>query len=181
MTNRKPDKVFVWPIGTRIIHWMLALSFTTAFITSFYEELLHDHVALGFIFGIMIIYRIIWGFIGPRYATFNTFKLSLPALKFYFVEKVTNRWREIPAGHNPASSWYTVWAMIVGTVIVSTGLLLYGIQEAKGLLSFLNDDYSQYMELLTLIHQYSSYLFVTWVSIHIAGVLVEQFYHKTPQ
>jgi len=158
---------------------MLAISFTTAFVTSFYEELLHDHVALGFIFGIMIIYRIIWGFIGPKYATFNTFKLSLPALKFYFVEKIQDRWRKIPAGHNPASSWYTIWAMIVGSVIVSTGLLLYGIQEAKGILSFLNDDYSQYMGILELVHKYSSYLFVTWVCIHITGVLIEQFYHKT--
>ena len=177
--NRKPDKVYVWPLGTRIIHWMFALSFTGAFITSFYEELLHSHVALGFIFLIMIIYRIIWGFVGPRYATFNTFKLSPSEFKHYFIEKVQNRWRKIPAGHNPASSWYTIWALCVGSIIVISGLLLYGIQEAKGILSYLNDDYTQYMGMLDMIHRYASYLFVTWVIIHIAGVLIEQFWHKT--
>jgi cytochrome b len=179
MSNKKKDHVFVWPISTRIIHWLLALSFTLSFITSFYENKLHDHVALGFIFGIMIIYRIIWGFIGPKYATFNTFKLHLPDLKYYFVEKIKDRWRKIPAGHNPASSWYTIWAMIMGTIIVVTGLLLYSIQEAKGFLSFLNDSYYPYMDILLMLHTYASYIFAAWVIIHITGVLIEQFYHKT--
>jgi len=177
--NRRLGFVFVWPIGTRIIHWMMAISFATAFITSFYEELLHHHIAFGFIFLIIIIYRIIWGFIGPRYATFNTFKLSLPQLKHYFVEKIQNRWRKIPAGHNPASSWFTIWALGVGTIIVSSGLLLYGIQEAKGIFYYLNDNYSSYMNTLDLIHKYSAYLFLFWVILHITGVLIEQFWHKT--
>ena len=177
--NKKPGYVFVWPISTRIIHWMMALSFTAAFITSFYENRLHDHVAFGFIFLIIIIYRIIWGIIGPRYATFNTFKLKPSQLKYYFVEKVQNRWRKIPAGHNPASSWYTVWALTVGTVIVISGLLLYGIQEGKGFFRYLNDDYVHYMGLLEMIHKYASYLFAFWVVLHITGVLIEQFWHKT--
>lgn len=177
--NRKPGKVFVWPIGTRIIHWMIAISFTTALYTSFHEEQLHSHVALGFIFGIMLIYRIIWGFIGPRYATFNTFKLSFSELKYYFVEKVQNRWRKIPPGHNPASSWYTILVLFIGFIIIVSGLLLYGVQEAKGLFRFLNEGYYPYMDILFVIHQYASYFLAAWAVIHICGVLVEQFYHKT--
>jgi len=177
--NKKEGHVFVWPIGTRIIHWMMALSFTAAFITSFYEHMLHDHVAFGFIFLTIIIYRIIWGFIGPDYAKFKTFKLKPSQLKYYFVEKIQNRWRKIPAGHNPASSWFTVWALGMGTIIVVSGLLLYGIQEGKGLFRDLNSDYSDYMFILDLIHKYASYIFAAWVVIHIIGVMVEQFWHKT--
>jgi cytochrome b len=177
--NRREGKVYVWNLSARIIHWMIAISFTLAFITSFYENMLHDHVALGFIFGIMIIYRIIWGFIGPEYAQFRHFMLKPKDFIFYFKEKIQNRWRKIPAGHNPASSWYTIWAMVMGTVIVVSGLLLYGIQEAKGLLSYLNDTYTGYIGILEIIHQYAAYIFVTWVVIHITGVLIEQFWHKT--
>lgn len=177
--NKKEGHVFVWPIGTRIIHWMMALSFTTAFITSFYEHMLHDHVALGFIFLTIIIYRIIWGLIGPEYAKFKTFKLKPSQLKHYFVEKIQNRWRKIPAGHNPASSWFTVWALGMGTIIVVSGLLLYGIQEGKGLFRNLNSDYSDYMFILDMVHKYASYIFTAWVFIHITGVMVEQFWHKT--
>ncbi len=177
--NRKENKVYVWNLSARIIHWMIALSFTSAFITSFYENRLHDHVALGFIFGIMIIYRIIWGFIGPKYAQFKHFMLKPSDFIFYFKEKIQNRWRKIPAGHNPASSWYTIWAMIMGMIIVISGLLLYGIQEAKGVLSYLNDTHTQYIGIFQIIHQYAAYIFVTWVVIHITGVLIEQFWHKT--
>lgn len=177
--NRKVGYVFVWPIGTRIIHWMMALSFGAAFFTSFYEHFLHDHVAFGFIFLTIIIYRIIWGLVGPEYAKFKTFKLRPSQLKEYFVVKIKNRWRNIPAGHNPASSWFTVWALSVGFVIVASGLLLYGIQEGKGLFRGLNDNYSSMMFILDDIHKYASYLFAAWVVIHIVGVMVEQFWHKT--
>ncbi|MEA3456086.1 MAG: cytochrome b/b6 domain-containing protein [Campylobacterota bacterium] len=177
--NKRTGYVFVWPIGTRIIHWMMALSFAAAFITSFYEPMLHDHVAFGFIFLTIIIYRIIWGVIGPEYARFKTFKLKPSQLKEYFVVKVTNRWRKIPAGHNPASSWFTVWALGVGSVIVVSGLLLYGVQEGKGLFRDLNDNYSHTIFLLDAVHKYASYLFTAWVAIHITGVLVEQFWHRT--
>ena len=115
--NKRQGQVFVWPIYTRIIHWLIAFSFTISFILSFYENLLNLHVAVGIIFGLMLIYRILWGFIGSRYAKFNTFKLNLSQLIFYFKEKIQNRWREIPAGHNPASSWYTLIVLIFGSII----------------------------------------------------------------
>jgi cytochrome b len=179
MKNNKKNQVYVWPLCTRFVHWLIALSFTFSFILSFFEHRLNYHVAVGIIFGLMLLYRIIWGFIGPRYATFNTFKLSLSELKFYFVEKIKNRYREIPAGHNPASSWYTLIVLSVGSVIAISGLLLYGIQEAKGYLSVLNDDYYMYSDTLLNIHIYASYTLLAWAFIHIIGVLIEQFYHKT--
>ncbi len=177
--NKKENLVYVWPLCTRVVHWLIALSFTVAFVLSLYEYLLNFHVAVGIIFGLMILYRIVWGFIGPKYATFNTFKLSLPQLKDYFKQKIENRYREISAGHNPASSWYTLIVLSIGSIIVITGLLLYGIQEAKGYLSVFNEDYYNYSNLLLTLHKYATYILLTWAIIHIVGVLIEQFYHKT--
>ena len=177
--NRKPGKVYVWPLSTRIIHWIIAFSFTASFITSYTEQYLHYHVAFGWIFGVMLGYRILWGFVGPRYATFNTFKFNLKDLAWYFQEKVINRWRKIPPGHNPASSWYTVLVLSFGSVIAISGLLLYGIQEGKGLFAFLNKEYYGWMTLLGDIHIYTSYFLAGWALVHITGVLVEQFYHQT--
>ena len=177
--NKRKDQVFVWPIYTRIIHWLIAFTFTFAFIFSLYENLLNLHVAVGIVFGLMLVYRIIRGFVGPRYATFNTFKLSLSKLKFYFQEKIQNRYREIPAGHNPASSWFTLIVLGFGSIISITGLLIYGIQEGNGYLGFLNNHYYMYADILLNIHIYSSYILLAWTIIHISGVMVEQFYHKT--
>lgn len=177
--NKRKDEVFVWPLYTRIIHWLIAFSFTFAFIFSLQENLLNLHVAVGIIFGLMLVYRFIWGFIGPQYALFSTLKLAPSKLKFYFAEKVQNRYRDIPAGHNPASSWFTLIVLFLGSIISITGLLLYGIQEGKGYLGFLNNHFYMYMDSLSNVHTISSYVLLIWVIIHISGVLVEQFYHKT--
>ncbi len=146
---------------------------------SFYEHLLNLHVAFGIVFGLMLLYRIVWGFVGPDYAIFSTFKLSFSALVFYFQEKIQNRYRDIPAGHNPASSWYTIIVLGLGSVIAFSGLLLYGVQEANGYLGFLNHLYYNHADGLTFVHTYVSYILVGWSVVHISGVLVEHFYHKT--
>lgn len=177
--NKKKDAVFVWPLCTRIIHWMIALSFFTSFITAFFHDLFKWHLAFGFIFGIGLVYRIVWGILGPSYATFKTFKLSLKELQHYFAEKVQNRWRKIYAGHNAASSWFTLIVLFLGSLIVLSGLILQGVQEASGIFSFLNAHYFRASTALFYFHQFLSYFLAIWAIIHIVGVLIEQFYHKT--
>ena len=177
--NKRAHEVFVWPLCTRIIHWIIATSFFLSFITSFYHHLFKWHLAFGFIFGIVLLFRLIWGFIGPNYATFKTFKLSLKALKDYFAQKVNNRWRKIHAGHNAASSWFTLIVLGLGGLIVMSGLVLQGIQEASGILSHLNEHYFYFSSSLFMVHKVLSYLLFTWTIIHVVGVLIEQFYHKT--
>lgn len=177
--NHKIGRVFVWPLCTRIIHWIIASSFLLSFITSFCSDKIKLHIAFGYIFGIVLIFRIIWGMIGPRYATFSTFKLKFKELKQYFVEKMENRWRKIHPGHNAASSWFTLIVLCIGSMIVLSGILLYGVQEASGLFGWLNEHYYHTSYGFSAIHQYLAYVLLLWAVIHIIGVLIEQFYHKT--
>ncbi|MDD3344544.1 MAG: cytochrome b/b6 domain-containing protein, partial [Sulfurospirillaceae bacterium] len=177
--NRQVGKVFVWPLCTRIIHWIIATSFLASFSTAFFHDKFIYHVAFGYIFGIVLTFRIIWGFVGPQYATFNTFMLQFASLKYYFQEKIENRWRKIHPGHNPASSWFTLIVLSLGYLIVFSGIVLYGVQEGSGPVRFLNPHYYHFSNLFLLLHQYTSYILFLWAIIHIAGVLIEQFYHQT--
>jgi len=177
--NKRIHEVFVWPLCTRIIHWIMAASFLLSFTTSFYHNLFRWHLAFGLIFGIVLLFRLIWGFVGPNYATFKTFKLSPKELQDYFVQKVQNRWRKIHAGHNAASSWFTLIVLGLGSWIVLSGLLLQGIQEGSGIFKELNEHYFQFSSILLSLHEVLSYLLFIWALIHIVGVLIEQFYHKT--
>lgn len=177
--NKINGKVFVWPLCTRMIHWIIASSFTIAFITSFNKEYFTLHIAFGYVFCVVLSFRIIWGFIGPSYATFNTFQLQFYDLKHYFAEKMKDRWRKIHPGHNPASSWFTIIVLSLGYIIVLGGILLYGIQEGSGPLAFLNAYYYNSSYVLLSLHTYMSYLLVLSATVHIIGVLIEQFYHKT--
>lgn len=177
--NKKQHAVFVWPLCTRIIHWIIATSFFLSFLTSFNHTWFQWHLAFGFIFGIVLLFRLIWGIVGPNYATFKTFTLNFKELQNYFVEKVQNRWRKIHAGHNAASSWFTLIVLGLGSWIVLSGLLLQGTQEASGIFSGLNRHYFYWSSSLLIVHKILSYLLFIWAIIHITGVLIEQFYHKT--
>ncbi len=172
-------KTYVWSFLGRLSHWLLVVSFFTTYFTSFYEELLTLHVSLGiFVFG-MLLKKIVWGLIGPRYARWSDYKFSLSELKFYFVEKVENRYREIHPGHNPASSWFAFLIIWIGIICCLTGFVLYGIQEGNGIFSFMNRNFYSLMHIYEDVHILLVYVLIVMIFFHISGVLVEQFYHKT--
>ncbi|PLY05890.1 MAG: cytochrome C [Arcobacter sp.] len=175
----KNNQTYVWSFLGRLSHWLLVISFFASYITSFYEELLTLHVSFGiFVFG-MFLKKIVWGLIGPKYARWSDFDFTLKNLKFYFTEKIENRYREIPAGHNPASSWFAFLVTWIGIFCCLSGFILYGIQEGNGLTSFLNKNYYSLMYIYDDIHIILVYILLAMIFFHISGVLVEQFYHKT--
>ena len=127
----------------------------------------------------MLLFRLMWGFVGPNYATFKTFTLSLKELQSYFAQKIYNRWRTIHAGHNAASSWFTLIVLFLGGWIVLSGLFLQGIQEGSGVFKELNEHYFRFSFALLTFHKLFSYTLLAWAMIHIIGVFIEQFYHQT--
>ena len=137
------------------------------------------HITLGYVFGLTLLFRLVWGFIGPEYSLFVHFKFSLDSLKGYFREKIENRWRKIHPGHNPASSWFTLIVLGLGILIVLSGMVLYGTQEASGVFAPLNQHYYSMSPLLEHVHRIVSFVLVLCAIVHIAGVLIEQFYHRT--
>lgn len=177
--HKKIGYVFVWPLCTRIMHWIIASSFTLSFLSAFNHSHFKFHIAFGYAFSVMLFFRIIWGFVGSHYSTFSAMKFSIHELKYYFVEKIHHRWRKIPAGHNPASSWFTIMVLFLGSFSALSGIMLYGIQEGSGLLRGFNTYYFTYSYIFFDIHKYLSYTLFIFSIVHIIGVLIEQFYHKT--
>lgn len=177
--HQKKGLVYVWPLCTRIIHWILALSFLFSFLTAFFHHYFTLHIAFGYLFGAVLLFRFFWGFVGADYGTFKMFTLSLDALRFYFEEKIKNRWRKIHPGHNPASSWFTLIVLGLGFSIALSGLLLYGTQEGSGFFGFLNQAYFAKSFYLDIFHRIASLILLGWAFIHVMGVLIEQFYHRT--
>jgi len=180
LDNQKVEnKTYVWSFLGRLNHWLLVSSFFACYISSFYENLLLLHVSLGFFVFAMFLKKIVWGLIGPKYARWSDYKFSLLDLKLYFKRKIEDRYREIEVGHNPASSWFAFLITWIGIFCCMAGLVLYGIQEGNGVLSFLNKDYYSLMYVYEQIHSILVYVLIVMIFLHIFGVLIEQFYHKT--
>lgn len=53
---------------TRMLHWLMALSFTGAYLTAEGEHWRLVHVTLGYTLGGLLVARVLWGLLGPRHA-----------------------------------------------------------------------------------------------------------------
>lgn len=112
----------VWDLPTRLFHWLLAAGIGVAVVTGkIGGELIDWHGRSGlFILG-LVIFRVVWGFIGAPTARFAHFVRGPAAIRRY----LRGEWRGI--GHNP-----------LGALAVLALLALTAAQVFSGL--FANDD-----------------------------------------
>ncbi len=154
------QKILVWDIPTRLFHWLLALSFAGAFLTAESERYRDIHVLLGYTFGGLIAFRLLWGFIGTRYARFSSFRFGWSDIRAYLASLLTRRPRHY-LGHNPAGSLAIYLLLGLGVLTAITGYATY-------------NDYGGWLEEL---HEGVANAMLAVVVVHIAGVIVSSLMH----
>ena len=80
-TRTKPQ--LIWDLPTRVFHWLLAACVLGAWLTAESERSRMLHLALGYSAGVLVAWRVIWGFLGSRYARFSNFVKSPAAALAY--------------------------------------------------------------------------------------------------
>jgi cytochrome b len=119
----------VWDPMVRIGHWVLVIAFFTAYFTE--DDFLTQHVYAGYVVGAIVCIRLLWGFVGTKHARFSDFVRSPAVVLHYIRDLASNRAKRF-LGHNPAGGAMIV-ALLVGLAgTVTSGLMLYAIEEGKG-------------------------------------------------
>ncbi len=113
--------VRVWDPFVRPFHWALALSFAIAWLSSENMERLHD--AAGYVAGALVAARVVWGFVGPRYARFSQFVRS-PETVVGHLRAIADGSERRFVGHNPAGGAMIVVLMAAVAATAATGWLL---------------------------------------------------------
>ena len=67
------QRILVWDLPTRVFHWSFALSFAGAYLTAESERYRDIHLALGYVFLGMLVFRLVWGLVGTAYVRFRAF------------------------------------------------------------------------------------------------------------
>lgn len=147
--------VYVWEWPVRVTHWLNAGSFWVLSLTGIYmgypmlvvsgpagehfvmgtARLIHFYAAI--VFTLSVLSRILWMFIGNKYARWDKFlpvtrirlRGLVPTLKYYLF-----RLREPPGfvGHNPLAGLTYTFVFLAFLVQIATGLALYASQAALG-------------------------------------------------
>lgn len=160
------NSVAVWDLPTRLFKWSLVMLVTlswstggeggTAFIV---------HVASGYAIGLLVLFRVAWGFVGGEYARFADF-LRGPGAVLTHLSGLFGGKADRHVGHTPAGGWMIVTLLLWLAATVATGLLSRGEGYAGPLWPALGG------EGLGEIHEFLVTLLPVLVGVHVLGVLL---------
>jgi len=111
--------VRVWDLPLRLFHWLLSLCVVASIVTAKVGgEAIVWHFRLGYAAMALLIFRLVWGLVGGRWARFASFVVSPMSTWRYL--------RQSPAkpavGHNPLGAWSVLAVLGILAVQVATGL-----------------------------------------------------------
>lgn len=121
--------VNVWDPLVRLFHWGLVVAFTIAYFTAEEESALH--IYSGYTVMGLIIFRLVWGFVGSRHARFSDFVYG-PATLMAYVRDLASGHPRRYLGHNPLGGLMIVAMLVVLAVLTYSGLVVYAIEENAG-------------------------------------------------
>ena len=128
----RPASTLVWDPLVRFGHWGLVAAFAVAYLSAEEEAGGPDplHVWGGYVVGVLVVLRVVWGFVGPRHARFSDFVRSPIVALTYFLDLLYGRARRY-VGHSPAGGAMVIALLVCLAATVVTGLIAYG-EEGKG-------------------------------------------------
>lgn len=118
-------QIKVWDLPVRLFHWAIVLLILAAWVTQ-YVNRMDIHIWIGEWILTLLLFRLVWGFIGSDTARFVRFARS-PAAALRHLRHIRRREPDTEIGHNAAGGW-----------MVLVMLALIGVQTGTGLFS--NDD-----------------------------------------
>jgi len=117
-------RILVWDAPVRVFHWLAVLCFFGAYFTAEEDNLRLLHITLGYTLAGLVVFRLVWGVIGSRYARFSEFVRGLGAVRDYF-SAMARRQPVHYTGHNPAGALAILALLGLALVLTATGVALY--------------------------------------------------------
>jgi cytochrome b len=156
--------VRVWDLPTRMFHWLLV----GLFLFSWWSAKSHHmdwHLLSGSTLVGLLVFRLIWGFIGGSTARFRSFLCAPGAVLGYLRGTLKDR-----PGHNPLGGYSVLALLALLASQVGTGLLATDTDGLEsGPLSYLiNFDHSR---VAAKVHALSFNVLLVLVGFHVAAIL----------
>lgn len=161
----------VWDPVTRLWHWVLVLAVSIGW--SFGKFMSFDtiqwHFYIGYLILGLMLFRFLWGFIGPATVSYRAI-IPTPAALIAYLKNIGRRQPSGARGHNPVGSISVIAMLISITAQGVTGLFIE------------SDDFFEYGPLagyvseatvsrLTWWHHFNADVIMVLVGLHVAAIL----------
>jgi cytochrome b len=159
--------VAVWDAPTRLFHWAIALLVFFSWLTM-HESWIELHFWSGYAILALLIFRLIWGFVGSDTARFARF-LKSPVAALGHLAHIGRREPDREIGHNAAGGWMVLVLLALLAVQTVTGLFANDDVMNEGPLAHLAGKARS--DWLSNIHSINFTLIEIAVGLHVLAVL----------
>jgi len=145
------DRFRVWDLPLRLFHWLLVVAIATAFLSAEEDSLLSQwHILSGWVAGILIAFRLVWGFVGGEHSRFASF--IRPAAVGHHMRGLLRGRAEPSVGHNALGGLSAVLLLLLVAAAVFTGATMALIWDGE-------------------IHEIIGWSLLALVVVHVAAVI----------
>ena len=161
-------EVLVWDLPTRIFHWALVLFVCVNLFLVDPEGGLTTivHFVSGFIIAGLLLFRVVWGFVGSLHSRFADF-IYRPKSTIEYARLLFRRRPPRMLGHNPLGGWMIIALLGVLVAMVGTGLFSSSRRAAGPLAHYLTAAQSANAR---LAHSIFSNVLIALIIGHLAGI-----------
>ncbi|WP_026600600.1 cytochrome b/b6 domain-containing protein [Methylomonas sp. 11b] len=165
-------EVHIWDWPLRLFHWLLVVAVVGAYATGKLGGNLTDwHARFGSLILGLLVFRLIWGFIGTTHARFASFFPTVSRL----VEYVKGEWQGV--GHNPAGAIAIIALLAVLSFLAITGLFANDDIAFEGPLFHAID--KEVSDKLSGWHIFAVNILLGLVAVHVSAIVLYQRLKKT--
>lgn len=178
MTNHEhpsDGKVRVWDLAVRVFHWSVAALVLVAFLTAEEDETTPIHVRVGLVILGLVIFRVVWGFIGSSPARFRSFVRAPREVIAYARAYLTGR-PPVHTSHNPLGAVMVLLLLGLLGAITATGILIQLGPQWGGPLSPWIDRSTA--RAIKEVHEVTAEMLPALIVLHVAGVLVSSWLER---
>jgi cytochrome b len=173
-------EVRVWDPIVRIIHWLLA---ATVLIAWMFDEPLWMHTWLGYAAAVLVVVRVLWGFVGPEHARFVNFVRGPRIVIGYLAGLIRFSSRRY-LGHSPAGGAMIIALLVMIVVTTGTGMANLAAEQGEGplasVIAKVEPQPGQRHPQLFIreVHETAANFTLALVVLHVCGVLLASFAHR---
>lgn len=160
------NRILVWDLPLRLFHWLLVLLVVTSFVSAkIGGNAMQLHMLSGYTVLALLLFRILWGFLGGTHARFASFVRGPASVIAY----LRGHGAERHLGHNPAGAWSVIFMLAALLLQAATGLFANDDISTEGPLAKLVS--KALSDRITGVHHLNVKLLLALIGLHLSAIV----------